>query len=79
MVERTLKLYDCDVCGSEGERYSVTFPDGQLTLDRCERHNGHLEKLRNEKGTWVAKAPGSRSSFKVSSVDDIAKQKKSPK
>lgn len=77
MVKRTLELFECDVCGDEGERYTVTYPDGQMTLDRCQKHNAHLEKLRNEKGSWVAKAPGSRSSFKVSSVDEIAKQRKS--
>lgn len=75
MVKRTLELFECDVCGAEGERYSVTFPDGQMTLDRCGKHNGHLEKLRNEKGSWAAKAPGARSSFKVSSIEEIQKQK----
>lgn len=79
LVKRTLELFECDVCGKEGERYTVIFPDGQMTLDRCERHNSHLEKLRNEKGSWVAKAPGARSSFKVSSPDEILKQKQSGK
>lgn len=75
MVKRTLELYECDVCGAEGERYMVTFPDGQMTLDRCQRHNTHLEKLRTEKGSWVAKPQNGRSSFKVSTLDDIQKQK----
>ena len=72
MVKRTLELFECDVCGAEGQRYAVVYPDGQMNLDRCERHNGKLLRLREEKGTWVATAP--RSSFKVSSVDEIKRQ-----
>lgn len=76
MVKRTLELYECDVCGSEGDRYSVNFPDGQLTLDRCQRHATKLHKLKDEKGSWVARVAGSKQSFKVSSVEDIKQQMK---
>lgn len=76
MVKRTYELVECDVCGAEAERYGVIFPDGQLTLDRCPRHNKALEKLRDEKGTWVAKSSNGRTSFKVSSVDEIQRQRK---
>lgn len=76
MVKRTLELYECDICGGEGERYTVTFPDGQMTLDRCQRHNSHIEKLRNEKGAWSARASNGRSSFRISTIEDIQKQRK---
>lgn len=72
MVERTLKVYECDVCGEEGDRYTVGFPDGQKTLDRCQRHGAKIQKLRDEKGSWTPL--GKKSAFKVSSVDDIRKQ-----
>lgn len=76
MVKRTLELYECDVCGKDGERYAVIFPEGQMTLDRCPRHNSALEKLRSEKGSWVAKSANGRTSFKVSSIDEIERQRK---
>jgi hypothetical protein len=76
VVEKTLKLFECDVDGAEGQRYTVTFPDGsQLHLDRCDRHNAKLEKLRDEKGTWATKSRGQRSSFKISSLEDIERQR----
>lgn len=75
MVKRTLELFECDVCGQEGERYLVTFPDGQMTLDRCGRHNAQIEKLRNEKGSWVTRTANGRTSFKISSVDEIEEQR----
>jgi hypothetical protein len=74
LVKRTLELFECDVCGGVGERYTVIFPVGQMTLDRCTRHNSVVEKLRSEKGSWVAKPPGSRTSFKITSPDEIKKQ-----
>lgn len=76
MVKRTLELYECDVCGNEGSRYTVVFEDGQMTLDRCEKHRGKLEAIRKEKGSWVAKAAGSRSGFKISTMDEIKRQSK---
>lgn len=75
MVKRTLELFECDVCGEEGARYTVTYPDGQMTLDRCDRHGAKLLKLKEEKGAWVAKSPGSRSGFKISTLDEIQEQK----
>lgn len=72
MVEKTLKVYECDICGNEGERYSVSFPDGQMTLDRCDRHAAKLLKLKDEKGHWTPL--GRKSSFKVSSLEDIKRQ-----
>ena len=34
MVRKTVELFECDVCGNPGERYTVTFPeDGTLSLD----------------------------------------------
>lgn len=76
MVKVTLEVFHCDVCGAEGQRYTVGFHDGLKVLDRCPRHNTKLEALREEKGEWQVPAP--RSEFKVSSIDDI-KSKKSPR
>jgi len=75
MVKVTLEAFHCDVCGDEGDRYTVGYRDGMKILDRCPRHATKLEALRNEKGDWQASSP--RSEFKVSSIDEI-KQKKNP-
>ena len=70
MVKRTLELFECDVCGQEGERYSITYPDGQTRLfDRCSKHNLKLEKFRDEPGEWEMR--GGKSSFRVASVGEI--------
>lgn len=75
MVKRTLEVFVCDVCGQDGERYTVTFPDGQMIMDRCDKHNSKLEKMRDEKGSWTTRT-GQRSSFKVSSISEIEKQRR---
>ena len=76
MVRKTVELFECDVCGDPGERYTITFPeDGALSLDRCSRHNKKLLALRDEKGSW-AQSNGGRSVFKVSSLEEIQRQKK---
>lgn len=75
MVRKTVELFECDVCGAEAERYTVSFPDGGiLALDRCERHNKKILALRDEKGAWTSGQ--GRSVFKVSSLEDIKKQKR---
>lgn len=75
MVRKTVELFECDVCGSEAERYTVAFPDdGVLALDRCERHNKRILALREEKGSWSS--GNGRSVFKVSSPEEIQKQRK---
>lgn len=71
MVKRTLELFECDKCGKDGQRYSVSFPeDGTLILDRCEQHAKPLEKLRDEPGEWMQARPG-KQSFHKSSLQDI--------
>ena len=76
MVRRTVELFECDICGEEGQRYTVTFPEeGVLSLDRCERHRKKIEALKNEKGSWST-ASG-RSSFKVSTPEEIERQRQS--
>jgi len=74
MVKVTLERFQCDICGEEGERYTVGYYDGVKVLDRCRRHSTKLEAFREEKGEWQSRAP--RSEFKVTSVEEI-KQKKS--
>lgn len=75
MVKRTLETFECDECGEEAVRYLIEYPDGQYALDRCEKHEGKILKLRDEKGTWIHRN-GGRTAFKVSTPEDILKQKK---
>lgn len=73
MVERTLKVYECDICGEEGERYTVGYPDGQMALDRCSRHDTKIQKFRDEKGLWTPLT--GKSTFKISTLEDINRQR----
>lgn len=74
MVRVTLEVYRCDVCGADGERYTVGYRDGVKVLDRCPRHASKLEAFREEKGDWQPNSP--KAEFKVSTIEDIKKQKK---
>ena len=75
MVRKTVELFECDVCGEDAERYTITFPDlGTLALDRCNKHARKILALKDEKGSWAQ--GGNRSAFKVSSVFDINKQQR---
>lgn len=74
MVRKTVELYECDVCGKDAERYTIAFPGGgTLALDRCDKHNRKLENLKEEKGSWGQ--PNTRSTFKVSSLEEIQRQR----
>lgn len=79
MVERTFKVYECDLCGKGGQRYVISFPDGSLTLDRCDKDAAPIRALRDQKGSWVNTQPGAKVPFKVSTPDEIARQKKEKK
>lgn len=80
MVKRTLELYDCDVCGAgDAVRYEIVYSDGRLVLDRCERHGGKFEKLRDEKGAWIVKPPGARVGFRITDPSEILKEIESHK
>lgn len=71
MVKRTLELFECDKCGAEGRRYTVTFPEeGTLVLDRCEQHAKKIEALRNETGEWLT-SRGGKQAFRKSSPAEI--------
>lgn len=70
MVKRTLELFECDICGEEGQRYQVVFEEGTKILDRCLRHGKSLEKLRDEQGEWVTPKSG-KSSFRKSSLAEL--------
>lgn len=74
VVRKTVELFECDICGADAKRYTVSYPDdnGILALDRCERHNKKLVALREEKGAWTTGA--GRSVFKVTSLEEIEKQ-----
>lgn len=75
MAKRTLDIFDCDICGNEGERYTILYPDGNKALDRCENHNDALLALKDEPGQWLSGGSG-KSNFKVSTLEDIERQKK---
>ena len=67
-----MELYECDRCGKEAQRYSISFPngDGVLVLDRCEQHGKKLEALRDEPGEWLRPREG-RQSFQKSTPDEL--------
>lgn len=76
MVRKTVELFECDICGEGGERYTVTFPDeGVLSLDRCEKHNKKILALKDERGSWAQ--TNARSTFKVSTPEEIQRQRRS--
>lgn len=70
MVKRTLELYECDRCGKEAKRYSISYEDGTLVLDRCETHNKKLEALRDEPGEWLTPR-GNKNSFHKSTLAEV--------
>lgn len=72
MVKRTLELYECDRCGKEAQRYSISFPngDGVLVMDRCEQHAKKLEAFRDEPGEWLRPREG-KQSFHKSSPEEL--------
>ena len=70
MVERTVKLFECDICGEVGTRYTMLYEDGSQVMDRCVKHNKKQEALRVEKGTFTLAGAG-KSTFAVSSDADI--------
>lgn len=71
MVKRVVEAFECDLCGDEAERYTVSFRDGYLALDRCLKHSKVLEKLRNEKGTWHAANSTRVGTFRISTPEEI--------
>ena len=74
MVKRTLELFDCDKCGNEGKRYSVTFEDGTLVMDRCSVHAKKLEALRDEQGEWMVGTQLGRNSFRKTSLTELRQE-----
>jgi hypothetical protein len=57
VVEKTIRVWECDVCGSPGFHYAVTTPEGLLTLDRCPDHDGPLRALRDLEGAKLGDRP----------------------
>lgn len=75
MVKKTLEVYECDICGEPGERYTVHYPDGILHLDRCGKHNQPLMKLRDAQGQWAPLEPKGRQGYKKSTLSEIEHQR----
>lgn len=76
MVKRTMEIFECDLCGDEAQRYTVIFPEGALAMDRCDKHAAKLHKLRDEEGTWTRHQAGTKATFKLSTVEDIERQRR---
>lgn len=74
MAKRTLEIIECDICGDEGERYVVQYPEGAYSLDRCTDHATEILALRETVGTWIHRA--TRTRFKISTQEDIEAQKR---
>jgi hypothetical protein len=74
MTRRTVEVFECDVCGQPGDRYTVHYPEGALALDRCVEDAGAILALRNEEGGhWVANGPA-KSTFRIASAEEIIQQ-----
>jgi hypothetical protein len=75
----TLEQYECDVCQTIGERYTISYPDGMKILDRCSKHNRKILALKEEVGDWTAVTGQSRRGrLAVTTPNEIAK-KRTPK
>lgn len=70
MVKRTLELFECDMCGDEGQRYQIVYEDGTRVLDRCARHAKKLEAFRDEPGEWLSDKQG-KATFRKSTPADL--------
>lgn len=70
MVKRTLEVFECDICGEDGQRYQIVFAEGTKILDRCPRHAKNIEKLRDEKGEWQQPKQG-KATFRKSTIGDL--------
>lgn len=76
VVKVTLERLECDVCGDEAVRYTVSYPDGMKVLDRCERHAKKVLALRDEAGNWSAFTPSTKGKLTVLSPEEINSRRK---
>jgi hypothetical protein len=78
MARITKEQIICDICQSEGERYTLSFPGGIKVLDRCSKHDRKILALKNEPGEWtVIQQDGHRKGrIKLVTPDDIQKKRK---
>lgn len=74
MVKKTVELVECDLCGRTAQRYSVTYPEGIMHLDRCSDHDNEVLALKGQPGTWVTMDPGRRRGYHKSTLEDIRRQ-----
>ncbi len=70
MVKRTYEVFECDVCGEGAQRYSLSFEDGTLNMDRCVKHAQTILELRDGPGEWHPLG-GKKSTFRKSTPLDI--------
>ena len=76
MVKVTLERVICDLCDREGERYTISYPDGMKVLDRCDKHNKGLMKLKDEAGEWTQLSTRTRGKLQVLTPEQIRAQRK---
>lgn len=76
MVKVTLERLECDVCGDEAERYTVSYPDGMKVLDRCDKHAKKIVALRDEPGDWSALTPSTKGKLTVLTPAEIEQRRK---
>lgn len=76
MVKKTLETYECDVCGKDGERFTINYPDGTMTLDRCRQHAKPLQDFKDTPGQWIGSNHVGKTKFRVSSMADIEAQRR---
>lgn len=69
VAKRTIEIYDCDLCGKPGFHYTVTTPEGLLSLDRCEEHAKTILDLKHEEGAKLHR--GRRKTSSETSLEDI--------
>lgn len=70
MARRTVEIFECDICGADGDRFTVSYPDGTLALDRCPEHSGSITALKDEPGQWTGTGNG-KTPFRISSPEEI--------
>lgn len=76
MVKVTLEKIECDVCGAEGVRYTIGYPDGMKVLDRCSKHDKAIVKLKEEAGAWTPTSEHARGKLTVLSPEEILARRK---
>lgn len=71
MVKVTKEEIECDIDRKPGERYTISYPDGVKTLDRCPQHSKKLLSLKEEPGDWTPISADGRRGMQVLTAEEI--------